>query len=133
MSKRESMATKWFCEHHLKGLTIYEFQLVKASPKERISRRLVDAIVIDPGTGYKEADSKYQPLKGKRVVIVQTKAARLGMYLMGQAYFSKQLALELGAGSFRTVAICKEIDVQMEKLCKENAIEVVVAPECYWP
>ena len=128
MSKRETKATEWFCNQQ-DGVTILEFQAVSKDAENNVSRRLLDAIVVSPGTGTRSANSE---VKGKEVIVVQTKAKRLGMYLMGQAFFSAELVRRLGAKTVRTVAVCKETDALMEELCEKFGIEVVVAPACCW-
>jgi hypothetical protein len=60
------------------------------------------------------------------VIVVQTKASRLGMYLMGQAFFSAELIREHGPKSVRTVALCTRSDAKLAELCERYGIEVVV-------
>jgi hypothetical protein len=50
------------------------------------------------------------PVHGKRIVTVQAKLGRLGMYLMGQALFSRHLLERLGAEVVRAVAVCEASD-----------------------
>jgi len=49
-------------------------------------------------------------LAGKDIIVVQAKANRLGMYLMGQALFSRELMKPFRPASIRTVALCAEDD-----------------------
>src|SRR5262249_38077115 len=58
------------------------------------------------------------PLNGKRVIVIQTKAKRMGMYLMGQALFSARLAVEYGASSVRSILLCHEADGALLPLLK---------------
>ena len=51
------------------------------------------------------------------------------MYLMGQAYFSREILKRFNPKSIKTVAVCAKGDPEMEKLCKKFDIEVVVMPE----
>ena len=48
------------------------------------------------------------------------------MYLMGQAFFSKELMKKFNPKSIRTVAICGKDDSVMRELSEEFGIEVVV-------
>ena len=48
------------------------------------------------------------------------------MYLMGQAFFSRELMKTFKPKSIKTVAICGKDDTVMRDLCKEFDIEVVV-------
>lgn len=63
---------------------------------------------------------------GKDVIVIQTKAQRLGMYLMGQAFFSRALVEKLGPRSVRTVAVCAQDDEELRPLAEAHGIEVVV-------
>lgn len=68
-------------------------------------------------------------IKGKDVIAVQVKVDRLGMNLMGQAYFSGLLLETFQPKSIKTVAICDQSDSVMERLAEEHRIEVIVIPE----
>ena len=48
---------------------------------------------------------------------------------MGQAYFSREIMKRFEPNSIRTVAICGKKDLEMEKICEEHDIEVVVIPD----
>ena len=60
------------------------------------------------------------------MVVVQTKANRLGMYLLGQALFSKKLIKKHNPKSIRTVAICGKGDEVLRKEAEIEGIEVIV-------
>lgn len=49
-------------------------------------------------------------LKGKDIIIVQTKAGRLGMYLMGQAFFYAKLMWKFKPKSILSVPLCLKDD-----------------------
>ena len=68
-------------------------------------------------------------LKDKDVIVIQTKASRLGMYLLGQAYFSKFLIERHNPQSIKLVAICSRSDSIMEELANQHGIEVIVIPD----
>ena len=105
------------------GTLVLEFPVVNASRSHGIGRRVVDALII-PEDERREARPEEVEIKGKDVIVVQTKARRLGMYLMGQAFFSRELVKELGPRSVRTVALCRESDAKMRELCDRFGIEV---------
>jgi hypothetical protein len=58
-------------------------------------------------------------LSKPNVIVVQTKAARMGMYLMGQALFSARLALARGAKSVRSILLCTAPDGVLLPLLKD--------------
>ena len=58
---------------------------------------------------------------------MQTKAKRRGMYLMGQALFSRVLVKKhCSPRSLRTVALCGADDAVLHPIAKRFGIEVVV-------
>jgi hypothetical protein len=70
------------------GTLIPEFQAVARS--NGAGRRLLDAVIL-PASPHKVSHWREVSLAGQDVIVVQAKACRLGMYLMGQAIFSAQL------------------------------------------
>ena len=72
-------------------------------------------------------------IAGKDIIVVQTKRGklktRLGMYLLGQAFFSRELMRPFKPRSIRTVAICTAGDDVLEPIAREFSIEVVVLPQ----
>lgn len=123
MSKKETPLTRWYW-NQVGGLLIEEFLAVKQSPA-RGYRRLDGLIVLG------EANSVSGPIEfdltDRDVVVVQTKAERLGMYLMGQTLFSRDLVMSLGAKSVRSVALCLRDDEVLRPLLeKHEGCEVVV-------
>lgn len=66
-------------------------------------------------------------LADKDVLVVQSKAHRLGMYLLGQALFSRLLIEERFAPrSVRAVALCARDDAVLHPLAERCGIEVVI-------
>jgi hypothetical protein len=58
---------------------------------------------------------------------VQTKALRLGMYLLGQAFFSRELIKDRFAPrSVRTIALCAIDDAILRPIAERFGVEVVV-------
>ncbi len=69
-------------------------------------------------------------LKGEDVIVVQAKAMRLGMYLMGQTFFSAELIKRFGPASVRSVALCTKDDSLLRPLLEQYpGMEVVVLAE----
>src|SRR4051794_3816872 len=85
MSKHETAMTRGYWGS-IGGLLKEEFCLVR--PTSRCGVRLADAVILpDRETRIAERGELVE-LSGQRVIVVQTKASRLGMYLMGQTLFS---------------------------------------------
>lgn len=122
MSKHETWRTRKFWEK-VGGLLIEEFEVVKADKNQ--ARRLIDGIIVQNESARIHNGGDYD-IKGKDIIIIQTKANRLGMYLLGQALFSSKLIQKFEPKSIRTVAICAKNDKVMEILAKDFGIEVVI-------
>jgi hypothetical protein len=58
-------------------------------------------------------------IKGRDIIVLQTKANRLGMNLMGQAIVSKKLMEKFEPKSIRSIAICSEGDSVLEQYLAE--------------
>ena len=127
MSIRETAMTRWYWEQR-GGVLIEEFQLVPKSPG--IARRLVDGLVI---LGEEKmifsSKKKAVDISGKDVVAIQTKNSRLGMYLMGQTFFTARLLQSLKPRSIESVAVCAEDDGVMRSLLESCPMcKVIVCP-----
>jgi len=106
------------------GTLIFEFLAVPGSPG--VGRRLLDGLIVFDGQN-RIAKSRDVSLDGHDVIVVQTKATRLGMGLLGQALFSRLLIEErFSARSVRTVALCAADDLMLRPLADRFGIEVVV-------
>ena len=68
--------------------------------------RLVDAVILPDEPHRRATYWEYPSLAGRHVIVVQTKASRMGMYLMGHALFSARLVSLLGAASVRSILLC---------------------------
>lgn len=83
------------------GLLIEEFMMVRKNRDGNIARRPLDGLII-LGEETTIASGKDISIEGKDAIVVQVKGKRLGMYLMGQAYFSglllKKFKPRLGRG-----------------------------------
>ena len=122
MSKRETPLTREYWQS-IGGTLIEEFPAVTRGDSN--SKRLLDGVVILGGEN-RIAKASEVDIEGKDIVVIQTKVNRLGMYLMGQAFFSRELMKTFKPKSIKTVAICGKDDTVMRDLCKEFDIEVVV-------
>lgn len=125
MSKHETWRTREYWDT-VGGLLIEEFLAVKGSNEQ--GKRLLDGVIVLGKEKAVQTGGTYD-LEGEDVIVIQTKSGRLGMYLLGQAYFSGFLLEAFGPKSIKSVAICGKGDVVMEQLAKEHDVEVVVIPE----
>ena len=126
MSKHETPLTRRYWKEETSGTLIEEFPAVRRSFDR--SRRLIDGVVIlgGPHVIGKADETK---IENRDIVIIQTKAPyTLGMYLLGQALFSRHLMERFHPKSIESVAICTKGDIVMEGLAERYGIKVVVYP-----
>jgi hypothetical protein len=102
MSKLETPMTEAFWQCHANGAYLPEYCLVYQNKKLDVGRRLVDAVILPEKPHGRASIREYPTLAGHNVVVVQTKAERMGMYLMGQAVFTARLVMAQGAASVRS-------------------------------
>ena len=129
MSLHETWRTEMYW-NTLGGLLIEEFVAVDGNSEQ--GRRPIDGIIV---LGEKKAihcGNKFD-LKGKDVIVIQTKKGRIGMNLLGQAYFSKLLIKKHSPRSIKTVAICGRNDKVMAEFAEKHEVEVIVYPETLKP
>ena len=106
------------------GTLIEEFPAVKLS--KTTGPRRMDAVIIINGPK-KKASWRDVSLKNEDIIVIQAKAHRLGMYLMGQTLFSAQLMKRFKPASIRSVALCnKGYSVLRPLLERYKGMEVVV-------
>lgn len=86
---------------------------------------MLDGVIVRDGP-YGIAKLGEVDIVGRDVIVVQTKANRLGMYLLGQALFSKELLKPFNPKSIESVAICTKGDSILEPLAEKYGIRVVV-------
>ena len=124
MSKHETWRTRQYWDQ-IGGLLIEEYMAVIGNKSQ--AKRPIDGLIV---LGHEKAihSGNTYDITGKDVVIIQAKAGRLGMYLLGQAYFSKYLIERHKPKSVRTVAICGRGDDLMCELARNHGIEVVIIP-----
>lgn len=125
MSKHETWRTRMYWES-IGGLLIEEFVAVKGTKDQGI--RPVDGVIV-LGEEKRIHDSNSYDISGKDVIVIQTKKERIGMYLLGQAYFSKFLIERHNPKSVKSVAICGRNDKVMQELADEHDVEIVVIKE----
>jgi len=116
MSKHETPMTEGFWESNARGLFIAEYPLVQRGADRGL--RCVDGLILPDEPHGRGKWLDYASLSGRRVVVIQTKTGRMGMYLMGQALFSARLALTRGASSVRSILLCHETDGALLPLLK---------------
>jgi hypothetical protein len=87
MSKYETPMTRWYWQQ-VSGTLIEEFVAVEGTLQ--CGRRVLDSVILKDGE-FTIAQQSEVSCEGKDIIVAQTKASRLGMYLMGQAFFSAQL------------------------------------------
>ncbi len=123
MSKRETPMTLRYWEK-VGGTIVEEFSAIPRGQND--GARILDAVIIPDGPKMRAKKSEVE-IEGKDIIVVQTKAKRLGMYLMGQVVFSAELMKRYKPRSIKSVALCKRGDSVLEPLLEayEN-VEVVI-------
>lgn len=124
MSKLETPMTRRYWER-VGGTLLEEYPVVSRGPG--VGQRLIDAVIIVDGDHRIASPEERVSLDGHDLIVVQTKAYRLGMYLLGQALFSRVLIEDrFGPKSVRTVALCAVDDAVLRPIAERYRIEVVV-------
>src|SRR2546425_12334918 len=125
MSKRETPMTRWYW-HAAGGTLVEEFRAVSGS--ESWGTRLLDGVLIKGGE-FRIARQDEVTLKDRDIVVVQAKAGRLGMYLIGQVYFSAQLMQRFEPRLVESVAVVARDDQVLRPLLEQYpGMHVVVCP-----
>ena len=123
MSKHETPLTRRYWKS-VGGTLIEEFPAVKRSKTH--GPRLIDGMIV-LGEETKIAKAADVDVSVKDIIVIQTKAKRLGMYLMGQAVFSMELMKKFNPRSIKSVAICTKGDDVLEPLLQSYPnVEVVI-------
>ncbi len=128
MSKLETWMTLEFAKT-VPGTVILEFPEVKAS--KGVGPRILDALIVKDGEYREEKLSDNVNIDGQDVIIVQTKARRLGMTVMGQAIFSIALMKRhFKPKSVKAVIVCTGHDLELEEVLRPHTdVEVWIAPD----
>ena len=124
MSKHETPLTRRYWEE-VGGTLVEEFPAVFRGTGN--AQRLLDGLIIQ-GEPKVIAKATEVTIKGKNIIVLQTKANRLGMNLMGQAIISKKLMERFEPNSIRSVAVGTEGDSVLEPILKDYGIELVIYP-----
>lgn len=125
MNNHETWRTRAYWKT-IGGLLIEEFIVVKRSSNQGV--RLIDGVII---LNEKKAIHKtnYFGIAGHDLICVQTKRGRLGMHVMGQAFFSRELLKKHKPNSIKSVIVCGKDDAALNTLCKKFKLEVVIIPD----
>jgi hypothetical protein len=105
------------------GTLAEEFPAVRRSAAA--SQRLLDGVIVLDGEHCRVPPNELE-VAGRNIVVVQVKRGRLGMYLMGQALFSRELMKQFTPSSIRTVALCGKDDSVLRPLAEQYDIEVEI-------
>jgi hypothetical protein len=122
MSKHETPLTRKYW-NEIGGILIEEFPAVLKGVNH--SQRLMDGIIL-LGEQKKIASWKNIEIKGKDIVVIQTKASRLGMNVMGQAFFSIELMKKYHPKSIKSVIVCNKDDEVLRPIAEMHGLEVKV-------
>ena len=122
MSKHETPLTRRFW-NEVGGTLIEEFPAVQKG--ENNSQRLMDGVII-LGEEKKIVSWRDVSISGKDIIVIQTKENRLGMYLMGQAFFSRELMRKFEPKSIRAAIICSKDDSVMRALAESYGLEIII-------
>ena len=123
MSKHETPMTRAYWKK-VGGTLVEEFPVVRRTSTN--GARYLDAIILPNGEN-RIAHWEDIEVEGQDVIVVQTKAKRLGMYLLGQAVFSAGLIKRFNPSSVRSIALCRRGDSVLEELLHEYPEVEVVA------
>ncbi len=104
------------------GTLIEEYCAVKGEAGS--APRYIDGIIILSGPK-KIIQGGSPTVKGKNIIVIQTETGRVGMYLLGQALFSRELMKRFKPKSIRTIALCNKNDMVLEKIAKKYSIQIV--------
>jgi hypothetical protein len=110
--------------------TAFSMRSSRPSRAPGVGPRRVDAVILSDEPNRHASIADYPTLKDRNVIVVQTKAERMGMYLMGQALFSARLARRQGAKSVRSILLCTALDSVLLPLLRDfPEVEVWVYEE----
>ena len=122
MSKHETPMTRWYWRtvNKCKGLLIEEFHAVKREATKGNNKRHIDGVIVlgekSDQRGPRKGDREL--VKGKRVIVIQSKARRLGMSLIGQVVVSRELLKDLKAKVVKSVGVCREDDKVLHQVLR---------------
>jgi hypothetical protein len=127
MSKLETPLTRAYWQK-VGGTLIEEFYAVQ--PTSTCGKRVIDGVIIKGGEN-RIAYASEVILENKDIIVVQTKASRLGMSLMGQAFFSAELMKRFKPSSILSVALCLKDDCVLRSIFESYPnmkVEIISLP-----
>ncbi len=118
--------TRWYWKQ-IGGTLVEEYPAVRRS--EGTGQRLIDGVIIQ-NNKTKIAHWKEVSIEGEDIIVIQTKRGRLGMYLMGQTFFSAELMKRFNPKSVKAVALCEKYDDVLGPILESYPnMEVVLYPD----
>lgn len=114
--------TRWYWRtiNKRKGLLIEEFHAVKRDSSTGNNKRHIDGVIVLGEKAERRGPRKgdRELVKGKRVIVIQSKARRLGMSLIGQVVVSRELLSDLKAKVVKSVGVCREDDKVLHQVLR---------------
>ena len=122
MSKHETPMTRWYWRtvNKRQGLLIEEFPAVKRDGATGKNKRHIDGVIVLGEKAERRGPLKgdRELVKGKEVIVIQSKARRLGMGLIGQVVVSRELLKDLKAKVVKSVGVCRQDDQLLHKVLR---------------
>jgi hypothetical protein len=122
MSKHETPMTRWYWEkiNRGRGLLIEEFGAIRRNEKKGHNKRHIDGVIVlgQPAERRGPQKGDRRLVRGKEVIVIQSKNRRLGMGLIGQVVVSHKLLEDLGADVLKSVGVCKEDDKVLHRVLR---------------
>ncbi len=122
MSKHETPMTRWYWRtvNKRQGLLIEEFPAVKRDRTAGKNKRHIDGVIVLGEKAERRGPRKgdRELVKGKRVIVIQSKARRLGMGLIGQVVVSRELLKDLKAKVVKSVGGCRIDDKVLHQVLR---------------
>ena len=128
-NERKDLIVPYWNERAHSETLISEFIAVRGGGDR--GRRSIDAVIVHDGKSRWLRNSDYSPkeIAGKEITVIQAKLGRLGMNLLGQALFSKELMQKFRPRCIKTIALCEDSDAVLAPLAKKHGIEIVSRSE----
>ena len=115
--------TRWYWQQ-VGGLLIEEFPLVRVTSTN--APRYLDGLIV-LGEATRVASKRTFEITGRDVIAVQAKARRLGMPVMGQCLFSRDLLMAMNPATIRSIALCTQDESTLRPLLEAHGgCEVVI-------
>lgn len=119
---------------NIKGTLIEEYPIVRKD--KNCSPRWIDGLIIKGGEFKRltKYDDNNIDLEGKDIISIQTQKGRIGMYHLGQAFFTMKLLELKNPKSIESIALCTETDEMMEKIIENipNLRIQVINPDTHF-